>query len=73
MGSFWLWRAVFVASKLQPNARSGAGSFLIRGKVRRVQIEVGGEPPATHEGDAAAASPPAAIGWPHRRGDDVCT
>ena len=38
-GSFCLQRVVFIASRLQLNSRSGAGSFLIRGKVHRVQSE----------------------------------
>ena len=39
MGSLGLLRAPSGASTLQLNSRSGAGSFLIRGKVHRVQIE----------------------------------
>ena len=52
--------------KLQPNSRSGAGSFLLRGEVRRVQIEASQETSTADKADVVASSPPAAGGWRRR-------
>jgi hypothetical protein len=49
------------------------GLVIIRGKVRRVQIEAGAEPSATCKGDAAAAGPLADDGWRCRSRLDGCT
>ena len=62
-----------IASKQQTESESGAGSFLLRGRPRRVQIEPDGEPPVTCKGDAVEAGPPAGDGGRCRSRDDGCT
>ena len=72
-GSFWLWRVAMVRSKMRINSESEAGSFSLRGRPRRGQIEAGRETLTAYEGDAVVAGPPAGGGWRRRRRDDGCT
>ena len=72
-GSFWLWRVAMAGSKMRINSESEAGSFSLRGRPRRGQIEAGRETLTAYEGDAVVAGPPAGGGWRRRRRDDGCT
>jgi len=72
-GSFWQRRVAMAASKMRINSESAAGSFSLRGRPRRGQIEAGRETSIVYEGDAAAAGPLAAGGGQRRRSDDGCT
>ena len=59
------------ASKMRINSESAAGSFLLRGRPRRGQIEAGRETSIVYEGDAAAAGPLATGGGQRRRSEMV--
>ena len=72
-GSFWQRRVAMAASKMRINSESAAGSFSLRGRPRRGQIEAGRETLTAYEGDAVVAGPPAGGGWRRRRRDDGCT
>ena len=72
-GSFWLWRVAMAGSKMRINSESEAGSFSLRGRPRRGQIEAGRETLTAYEGVAVVAGPPAGGGWRRRRRDDGCT
>ena len=69
-GSFWLWRVAMAGSKMRINSESEAGSFSLRGRPRRGQIEAARETLTAYEGDAAVAGPPAGGDWRRRRRDE---
>ena len=52
------------------NSESEAGSFSLRGRPRRGQIEAARETLTAYEGDAAVAGPPAGGDWRRRRRDE---
>ena len=53
--------------------QSGADSFSLRGRLRRVQKGAVGDSSTTYEGDTAVVGLPATGGGQHPRRDDQCT
>ena len=64
-----VFNCIIIATKYP----SRGGLDFERGKVHRVQIEAGAEPPVACEGDVPASGPLAGDGWRCRRGDAGCT